>query len=118
MRKDESRYGSKHADNEARVTGIRNSAWSAPASTSCPRDDGGLERLNCEQREGGTSPDPLAFRDWVISFVLQSTISSHSDDTTLVIPLDIRTVRITGDVNQVNAESHTALNSRSFYRIR
>jgi hypothetical protein len=50
---------------------------------------GRLERLNSEQGEGGIEPNPLALRDRVISFVLQSTVSPHGDDAMLVIPLSV-----------------------------
>ena len=43
----------------------------------------------------------LAFGGRITSFVLQSTVFSHGDDTALTIPLIFRAVGITGDVNQV-----------------
>ena len=79
----------------------------------------GLERLNSEQGERGIEPNPLALRDRVISFILQSTVPPHGDDPTFVIPLNVRAVRIIGDMDRVNrvVNCNGDLDSRSLGRI-
>ena len=79
----------------------------------------GLERLNSEQGERGVEPNPLALCNRVISFVLQSTVPPHGDDSTFVIPLDVHAVGIIGDVDRVNRviNRNRDLDFRSFTRI-
>ena len=79
----------------------------------------GLERLNSEQGERGIEPNPLALRDRVISFILQSTVPPHGDDPTFVIPLNVRAVRIIGDMDRVNrvVNCNGNLDFRSLGRI-
>jgi len=61
-----------------------------------------LERLDSEQGERGIEPYPLALHDRIISFVLQSTVPPHCDNSTFVIPLDVHAVRIIGNVDRMN----------------
>ena len=43
----------------------------------------------------------LAFCDLVTSFILQSTVFPHGDDTTLIVLLGFRAIGTTSDVDQV-----------------
>ena len=79
----------------------------------------GLERLNGEQGERGIEPNPLALRNRVISFVLQSTVPPHGDNPTFVVPLNVCSVGIIGNVDRVNRVINCSrdLNFLSFTRV-
>jgi len=79
-----------------------------------------LERLNSEHGEWGIELYPLALRDYIISFVLPSTVPPHCDNPTFVIPLNIHAIRIIGDVDRMNRvrNRNGDLNFRSSVRIR
>ena len=79
----------------------------------------GLERLNSKQREWGIKPYPLAFRNRVISFVLQCTVLPHGNNPTFVVPLNVHAVGIIGDVDRVNRviNCNRDLDFRTFTRI-